>query len=189
MGSEASLLSQDWIIFFCVSKTYLLKRRVMVTGWAESFLLLSSSLFASPFPALDFFLEAALRSILVSGFSPPVKKKHKQTRTYMTKELNYTLQRVRKKWTGNFTSEINQGKYEKMHLVHQESYISVSRSWTTLSYVTREVLRHSSHQQYPKSSAVSSIITPRPTHSHTHNLTHTSLNWTKVFKYWIQTKT
>lgn len=79
--SEASLLSQDWIIFFCVSKTYLLKRRVMVTGWAESFLLLSSSLFASPFPALDFFLEAAVRSVLVSGFSPSVKTKNMHDKT------------------------------------------------------------------------------------------------------------
>lgn len=161
VGSEASLLSQDWIIFFCVSKTYLLKRRVMVTGWAESFLLLSSSLFASPFPAFDFFLDAALRSILVSGFSPPVKN-NKQTRTYMTKQLNDTLQRVWKKWTGNFTSEINQGKYGNAPGTLGKWHCCI----TLLDYAKlcdkRGVQTQFTTQQYPKSSAVSMWSPPDP---------------------------
>lgn len=78
------LLPQDWIIFFCVSKTYLLKIREIVTGWAESFLLLSSSLVISPFPPLDFFLEAAVSSILVSGFSPSVKEQEHTGLTHST---------------------------------------------------------------------------------------------------------
>lgn len=80
------LLPQDWIIFFCVSKTYLLKIREIVTGWAESFLLLSSSLVISPFPPLDFFLEAAVSSILVSGFSPSVKE---QEHTWLTHSTSH----------------------------------------------------------------------------------------------------
>lgn len=81
------LLPQDWIIFFCVSKTYLLKIREIVIGWAESFLLLSSSLVISPFPPLDFFLEAAVSSILVSGFSPSVKEQEHTWLTHSTSQF------------------------------------------------------------------------------------------------------
>lgn len=78
------LLPQDWIIFFCASKTYLLKTREIVTGWAESFLLFSSSLVISPFPPLDFFLEAVVSTILVSGFSPSVKEQEHPWVTHST---------------------------------------------------------------------------------------------------------
>lgn len=63
----------------------------MVTGWAESFLLLSSSLAVSPFPALDFFLEATVRSILVSGFSPSVKKKKNKPKNMHDKRAQHHI--------------------------------------------------------------------------------------------------